>query len=234
MRPEQPGLQATSEDSEWVSLSDLMAGLMMVFLCIAVVMMRSVMEEREKIRALAEDYRDNQLAIYQALRDEFRNDLPRWGASIDKEKLAIAFNNSDAMFQAGAAEMNRTATEVMRSFFPRYIRALKPYMDSISAIHIEGHTSSEWGGDVGPQANYFNNLALSQERSRAVLRFVHTLVPAAEAATMQSLVAAVGYSSARPVLHTDGSEDAEKSRRVAFRVITDSEAHIHQILEEAL
>ncbi|WP_237060385.1 OmpA/MotB family protein [Microbulbifer sediminum] len=234
MRPEQLGLQAGNEDSEWVSLSDLMAGLMMVFLCIAVVMMRSVMEEREKIRALAVDYRDNQLAIYHALHDEFENDLPRWGATIDKEKLAIAFNNSDAMFQAGASEMNTAATKVMRSFFPRYIRALKPYMDSISAIHIEGHTSSEWGGDTGAQTNYFNNLALSQERSRAVLHFVHTLVPAEEAASMRAMVAAVGYSSARPVLHPDGREDAEKSRRVAFRVITDSESHIHQILEEAL
>lgn len=224
----------SSEESEWLSVSDLMAGLMMVFLCISIVMMRSMMDEREKIRALATSYRDNQLAIYQTLVGEFAGDLQRWGATIDKDSLTIAFNNSDAMFQTGAAEMNRQAQRVMENFFPRYLAALKPYLGSIRAIHIEGHTSSEWGAGGSRSENYFNNLRLSQNRSREVLRFVHSLVPEEEVPGMLALVAAVGYSSARPVLRADGSEDPEKSKRVAFRVIINSEAQIHRILEEAL
>lgn len=223
-----------SEEGEWLSVSDLMAGLMMVFLCISIVMMRSMMEEREKIRALARSYHDNQLAIYQTLVREFEDDLPHWGAAIDKDSLTISFNNSDAMFQTGAAEMNADAQKVMENFFPRYLAALKPYLDSVRAIHIEGHTSSEWGTGGSRSDNYFNNLRLSQNRSREVLRFVHSLVPAEEVPGMLALVAAVGYSSARPVLRADGSEDPEKSKRVAFRVITNSEAQIHRILEEAL
>ncbi|MBB3062352.1 OmpA/MotB family protein [Microbulbifer rhizosphaerae] len=223
-----------SEEGEWLSVSDLMAGLMMVFLCISIVMMRSMMEEREKIRALAQSYRDNQLAIYQTLVREFEGDLPHWGAAIDKDSLTISFNNSDAMFQTGAAEMNADAQKVMENFFPRYLAALNPYLDSVRAIHIEGHTSSEWGTGGSRSENYFNNLRLSQSRSREVLRFVHSLVPAEEVPGMLALVAAVGYSSARPVLRADGSEDPEKSKRVAFRVITNSEAQIHRILEEAL
>ncbi|WP_346838864.1 OmpA family protein [Microbulbifer sp. SAOS-129_SWC] len=226
--------RAPGEESEWLSVSDLMAGLMMVFLCISIVMMRSMMEEREKVRALAQSYRDNQLAIYQTLMREFADDLPRWGATIDKDRLVIAFNNSDAMFSTGAAELNANAQQVMRDFFPRYIAALKPYLGSIRAIHIEGHTSSEWGGGGSARENYFNNLRLSQNRSREVLYFVEGLVPEKEVPGMLALVAAVGYSSARPVLRADGSEDPEKSKRVAFRVITNSEAQIHRILEEAL
>ncbi|MEX2963628.1 flagellar motor protein MotB [Microbulbifer sp. TYP-18] len=223
-----------SEDGEWLSVSDLMAGLMMVFLCIAIVMMRSVMEEREKIRALAQSFRDNQLAIYQSLEREFGPDLPLWGATLDKDRLTIAFNNSDAMFQTGKAEMNLQARQIMEDFFPRYIAVLKPYLGSILAIHIEGHTSSEWAGGSGPRENYFNNLRLSQNRSREVLRFVQGQMPREEVPGMLALVAAVGYSSARPVLRADGTEDPEKSKRVAFRVITNSEAQIHRILEEAL
>ncbi|WP_193164893.1 OmpA/MotB family protein [Microbulbifer hainanensis] len=226
--------RGSSEESEWLSVSDLMAGLMMVFLCISIVMMRSMMEEREKIRALAQSYRDNQLAIYQTLVREFADDLPRWGATIDKDRLVIAFNNSDAMFSTGSAELNGDAQRVMENFFPRYIAALKPYLGSIRAIHIEGHTSSEWGGGGNSRENYFNNLRLSQNRSREVLHFVQEQVPADEVPGMLALVAAVGYSSARPVLRSDGSEDPEKSKRVAFRVITNSEAQIHRILEEAL
>lgn len=223
-----------ADDGEWLSVSDLMAGLMMVFLCISIVMMRSMMEEREKIRALAQSYRDNQLAIYQTLVAEFEDDLPRWGATIDKDRLIIAFNNSDAMFTTGEAEMNLQAQRVMENFFPRYITALKPYLGSIRAIHIEGHTSSEWGAGGSSNDNYFKNLRLSQSRSREVLHHVQGLVPEAEVPGMLALVAAVGYSSARPVLRDDGSEDPEKSKRVAFRVITNSEAQIHRILEEAL
>ncbi|AOS96912.1 flagellar motor protein MotS [Microbulbifer aggregans] len=223
-----------TEDGEWLSVSDLMAGLMMVFLCISIVMMRSMMEEREKIRALAQSYRDNQLAIYQTLVQEFETDLNRWGATIDKDRLIIAFNNSDAMFPVGQAEMNRDAQRVMEDFFPRYISALKPFLGSIRAIHIEGHTSSEWGAGGTSTDNYFKNLRLSQSRSREVLRHVQGLMPKAEVPGMLALVAAVGYSSARPVLREDGSEDPEKSKRVAFRVITNSEAQIHRILEEAM
>jgi outer membrane protein OmpA-like peptidoglycan-associated protein len=223
-----------ADDGEWLSVSDLMAGLMMVFLCISIVMMRSMMEEREKIRARAQSYRDNQLAIYQTLVAEFEDDLPRWGATIDKDRLIIAFNNSDAMFTTGEAEMNLQAQRVMENFFPRYITALKPYLGSIRAIHIEGHTSSEWGAGGSSNDNYFKNLRLSQSRSREVLHHVQGLVPEAEVPGMLALVAAVGYSSARPVLRADGSEDPEKSKRVAFRVITNSEAQIHRILEEAL
>lgn len=226
--------RSSAEDGEWLSLSDLMAGLMMVFLCISIVMMRSMMEEREKIRALAQSYRANQLAIYQSLASEFAQDLQRWGATLDKDRLTIAFNDSDAMFQTGAAEMNFHAQEIMENFFPRYIAVLQPYLGSILAIHIEGHTSSEWAGGSSTQENYFNNLRLSQNRSREVLRFVQGQVPAAEVPGMLALVAAVGYSSARPILRADGSEDPEKSKRVAFRVITNSEAQIHRILEEAL
>lgn len=222
------------EEGEWLSVSDLMAGLMMVFLCISIVMMRSMIEEREKIRAMAQSFRDNQLAIYQSLVEEFEDDLPRWGATIDRDQLTIAFNDSDAMFQTGDAELDPEAQRVMRNFFPRYIAALQPYLGSIRAIHIEGHTSSEWGAGGSPKENYFNNLRLSQNRSREVLRFVHGLVPAQEVPGMLQLVAAVGYSSARPVLRADGREDPEKSKRVAFRVITNAEAQIHRILEEAL
>ncbi|WP_237066807.1 OmpA/MotB family protein [Microbulbifer guangxiensis] len=228
------GRNQGSEESEWLSVSDLMAGLMMVFLCISIVMMRSMMEEREKIRALAQSYRDNQLAIYQSLVMEFGEDLQHWGATIDKDRLIIAFNNADAMFPTGEAEMNQEAQWVMEDFFPRYIHVLKPYLGSIRAIHIEGHTSSEWGSGGSSRDNYFKNLRLSQSRSREVLHHVQGLVPEAEVPGMLALVAAVGYSSARPVLRKDGTEDPEKSKRVAFRVITNSEAQIHRILEEAL
>ncbi|MFD1217267.1 OmpA/MotB family protein [Microbulbifer celer] len=226
--------QDRGDDASWISVSDLMAGLMMVFLCIAVAMMRSVMIEREKIRTIAMSYKENQLAIYETLQREFAPDLGRWGATIDRETLTIAFNNSDAMFETGEAELNASYQVVFEEFFPRYMNVLAPFRTSIEAVRIEGHTSSGWGQSSDPNAMYFNNLRLSQDRARSVLRFVYTL----DAVTsynswMMKNVAAVGYSSSRPIYNADGSENIDQSKRVAFRVITNSETKIHSILEES-
>lgn len=241
-RPPRAGFQGRDhgagdrgEDSSWISVSDLMAGLMMVFLCIAVAMMRSVMIEREKIRTIALSYKENQLAIYESLQREFEPDLPRWGATIDRDTLTVAFNNSDAMFDIGQARLNSGSQVSLQEFFPRYMQVLAPFKKSIEAVRIEGHTSSGWGQSNDRNAVYFNNLRLSQDRARSVLRYVYTLdAVTAHSNWMMQNVAAVGYSSSRPIYNSDGSENIDQSKRVAFRVITNSENKIHSILEESL
>ena len=70
-----------NEDGEhWLTVSDLMAGLMMVFLFIAIAFMRHVSIERDKIKDVAVAYQQNQVAIFDALNEEFRNDLSQWKA----------------------------------------------------------------------------------------------------------------------------------------------------------
>ncbi|GLS27196.1 flagellar motor protein MotB [Marinibactrum halimedae] len=224
----------SGEESSWVSVADLMAALMMVFLCISVAMMRSVMVEREKIRTIAMSYKENQLAIYESLTEEFGHDLPRWGAFIDRETLTIAFNQSDTMFETGKAQLSTAYQDVFTEFFPRYMKVLSPYTDSIEALRIEGHTNSQWGTSDNVGDSYFNNLRLSQERARSVLKFVYSLSAMDNHHQwMMHNIAAVGYSSSRLILNDDGSENSEQSKRVAFRVITNSETKIHSILEES-
>lgn len=54
-----------SEQGEhWMSVSDLMAGLMMVFLFISVALMMDATRERDKIKDVAETYEKTQQAIY--------------------------------------------------------------------------------------------------------------------------------------------------------------------------
>ena len=70
------GKPKEKEDGEhWLTVSDLMAGLMMVFLFIAIAFMRHVSIERDKIKDVAVAYQQNQVAIFDALNAEFENDL---------------------------------------------------------------------------------------------------------------------------------------------------------------
>lgn len=222
------------EESHWLSVSDLMAGLMMVFLFISIALMINAFKERDQIKKVAVAYQENQVAIYDALMKEFEKDLNRWDAAIDEDTLTFTFRSPDVLFETGKIELNTKYTALLTEFFPRFLAALEPYKDSISEVRIEGHTSSIWNRKSSDQEAYFQNMALSQGRTRAVLEYVYNLDSSiSEQPWIKTHVAAVGLSSSRPVLDANGNEDLAKSRRVSFRVVTNSEIQIKRILEEA-
>lgn len=68
---------------------------------------------------------------------------------------------------------------------------------------------------------YFKNMALSQDRTRSILQFAMDL-PLASRLTewAKPLITANGLSSSKLVLNKEGREDAARSRRVEFRLIT--------------
>jgi outer membrane protein OmpA-like peptidoglycan-associated protein len=223
-----------SEGGEhWMSVSDLMAGLMMVFLFISVALMMDATQERDKIKEVAETYEKTQQAIYLALYDEFKDDLTKWGAEISREDLSLNFTSPEVLFGQGSSALTGKFQRILDDFFPRYLEVLDQYKPDIQEIRVEGHTSSRWNHGTSENEAYFNNMALSQSRTRAVLYYVMDIksVQIEHAGWVKSHVAAVGYSSSKLILNENGNEDAEKSRRVSFRVITNAEIQIRKILE---
>lgn len=219
------------EQTQWMPVSDLMAGLMMVFLFISVSMMRYALVEKDRIREVAVAYQETQLAIYEALKDEFQNDLDNWGAEIDKDTLTVAFQSPDINFTLGSKQLTSRYKIILSDFFPRYIKLLEPYQVSVSEIRIEGHTSSGWRQENSLSESYFKNMELSQERTRSVLRYVYNLPQiTADRPWIKSNVAAVGLSSSKLKYSSDGQEDADRSRRVTFRVISNADVQIKKIL----
>ena len=71
------GTSSREEEGEWLSVSDLMAGLMVIFLFIAIVFIRPLAEQNLEIKEIARTWQENELEIYKALLDEFEEDLPR-------------------------------------------------------------------------------------------------------------------------------------------------------------
>lgn len=216
----------------WMSVSDLMAGLMMVFLFISVALMRDAMIERDKIKEVAVTYNETQKALYLALFNEFESDLAKWDAELDRETLSVNFKSPDVLFATGKSDLSDEFQAILADFFPRYLAILDQFQQSIQEIRIEGHTSSQWNHNSTDSEAYFNNMSLSQSRTRSVLAYLMNL-PSVEETHYQwvkSNVAAVGYSSSKLVLNDSGTEDAVRSRRVSFRVITNAETQIRKIL----
>jgi len=219
------------EESHWLSVSDLMAGLMIVFLFIAIAMMRHAYIERDKIKQVAVAYQENQVAIFDALNDEFKADLKVWNAEINEETLTFTFKSPEVLFETGEANLNGAYKKLLDDFFPRYMQVLTPFKSSINEVRIEGHTSSAWGAATDDRA-YFENMRLSQGRTRAVLQYVYLLPKVnADKQWVKKHIAAVGLSSSRLVYYKSGRENNTASRRVSFRVITNSDIQIKRILE---
>jgi outer membrane protein OmpA-like peptidoglycan-associated protein len=222
------------DESHWLSVSDLMSGLMIVFLFIAIALMRHAFVERDKIKQVAVAYQENQVAIYEQLKREFEPDLKKWNADIDEDTLTFTFKSPDVLFKEGETTLSQQYKILLQDFFPRYMEVLKTYRDSINEIRIEGHTSSRWNSNTSNRNAYFNNMQLSQGRTQAVLSYVFDLESSSGYRDwIKSNFAAVGLSSSKLILDDKGDEDSSKSRRVSFRVITNAEIQIKRILETA-
>ena len=228
------GSSKQKDDGEhWLTVSDLMAGLMMVFLFIAIAFMRHVSIERDKIKDVAVAYQENQVAIFDALNSEFENDLNPWQASIDKETLSFQFDSPEVLFASGASSLKVEFKQILADFIPRYLLVLDKYRSSIDEVRIEGHTSSEWGNGTNQDDAYFFNMSLSQNRTRSVLNYSYFLskLSSEQRAWIKSSFAAVGLASSRLKLNEDKTENKQKSRRVSFRVITNADIQIRKIVE---
>lgn len=226
--------KATKQASEhWISMSDLMAGLMMVFLLISVAFMRYVQIERDKIKEVAVAYQNTQVAIYEALEKEFVNDLEKWDAEIDKSTLEFRFKSPEVLFDTGKIDLKPVFRGILDDFFPRYIVILDKFRNDITEVRIEGHTSSIWSGAMSPEDAYFRNMELSQGRTRAVLQYLYIMPTISiHKDWMRQSFAAVGFSSGRLVVNESGSEDSLRSRRVTFKVMTNAELQIRRIIQE--
>ncbi len=156
--------------------------------------------------------------LYQELLTEFQDDLPKWFAEIDRNSLTIRFQNPDFRFQVGLWSVNQSYKSILTDFFPRYVNVLKKYEHAIEALSIEGHTSSEWRSSSSRDEAYFSNMALSHDRTRAVLEFCLKLASVTSYKDwLFSILTANGLASSHLVVE-NGFENVEYSRRVEFRI----------------
>jgi outer membrane protein OmpA-like peptidoglycan-associated protein len=162
---------------------------------------------------------------------EFKDDLNEWNANIDKQTLSVKFKSPEVLFSPGSSKLQPKFKVILTDFFPRYVNILtnKKYKDDIEEIRIEGHTSSEWSSDATPEQAYFYNMELSQDRTREVLEFCFKHTVKDDRQWIRERLTANGLSSSKLVINND-MEDKEKSRRVEFRVRTNSENRIVKII----
>lgn len=229
------GSRSQAKEEHWIPLSDLMTGLMMMFMLIAIIFMLKVEADSQKVKDVARIYDEMRTDLYKDLREEFKEDLPRWGAELDKN-LALRFKSPDVLFDSNRSDLKPGFIQILNDFFPRYVRILtsKKYRAAIEEIRIEGHTSTVWSGATSVSDAYFKNMELSQSRTRSVLQHVLSEGKvASEQDWLKTHLTANGLSSSKPILKPSGAEDMIKSQRVEFKVRTNADERIAAILRTA-
>lgn len=221
-------------EEHWIAVSDLMSGLMMLFLLISVMYLVIVERKNDEIERIVVLYEDLREELYQDLQTEFAADLPLWGAELG-EDLKLRFTNTELLFEEGESSLKPEFSLILSDFFPRYMGILTSatYRSEITEVRIEGHTSSSWSQARDSDDAYLRNMALSQERTRTTLGYILGLESVAhEKQWLRERLTANGLSSSQLITAADGQEDAERSRRVEFVVVTDAETRLSTILQE--
>ncbi len=237
-----PKSKSLSDENPFsLSLGDLMAGLLLIFVLLLSFLMLDLMEKEERdneinkrLLEIFTDYVKLREELYKDLKKEFEKDLQKWNAVLDREKLSVRFREPKVLFKQGEAEVQFAFKEILDDFFPRYIKILKrpEYINNIAEIRIEGHTSSEWSKAVSEEEAYILNMELSQDRTRSVLQYVlHIHEIGTNRDWIQQLLTANGLSSSKLIDNPDGTQNKEESRRVEFRVRTNAEKQLEKIKE---
>lgn len=220
------------ETSYWLSYSDMMAALLLIFiLIISFTILQSkvqyeqkeneleaeqqlVQEQQEQLEEQQEQL-DKLLGIrtelIEALKEEF--DGSDLSVGVDEKTGSIALDSS-ILFDSGQYTLKSSGEELLQKFIPKYISVLtnEEFKDYISEIIIEGHTDS--------QGDYLYNLELSQKRALSVATFCldadKQVLSDKQIENLRSIITANGKSYSNPILDSDGKEDQNASRRVEF------------------
>ncbi|MDC6350466.1 OmpA family protein [Zeaxanthinibacter sp. PT1] len=232
------------EENIWVSLSDIMTGLMVIFMFIAISYILEVKKEQERRDIIFEEFKATKENLYAELEKEFKDDFAKWEVELDKD-LSIKFTNPDVLFELGKANIRRDFAVILNQFLPRYFDVLRQekYRSRISEIRIEGHT------DTVPAPSYdrdpyIGNVRLSQERSAEVLKYFRQMeyyqnLSPEEERKLQFWLTANGLSFGRTLddskqltALSNQPPDNELSRRVEFRIITSSDSLVNTVLKQ--
>ena len=232
-----------NQHNNWMSFSDLMTGLMVIFMFIAISYMLEAKKEQAKQNIIFEEFKATQEALYADLEHEFKDDFKDWEVQLDKD-LSIKFTNPDILFESGEDKIKPKFQDILSSFLPRYFDVLlqDKYQNKIIEVRMEGHTD-RIPAPIYDSDPYIANIILSQLRAASVMRYFRKMsyfnsLSKSKQIRLQSWLTANGLSYGR-TLDLDGvltsvsgkPTNNKKSRRGEFRIMTSSEKLVNEVIQ---
>lgn len=224
----------------WLSVSDLMTGLMVIFLFVAIAYISRV----QKNQSVLTDYVETKNEMHDKLVNEFAGDTLKWQMAIGKD-LTMKFKEPTVLFATGTYELTPRFKEILNEFLPRYFNILlnDSLSNRIQEIRIEGHTDDVPipRYDLDP---YIANAMLSQQRALSVVRYFRSMsafknYTPEQQRQIEFWLTANGLSYGK-ALDSNGTYtqqsgkpiDKDLSRRVEFRIVTSGDEVLENFVKK--
>lgn len=231
---------SSRQTSNWISLSDMMTGLMLIFLLIAVLTISQVVAQENERQQMITEYDLSKEEIYSDLEEAFGGKKDEWGIEIARD-LSIKFQNPDLLFDTDDSNLKDNYKQILDDFIPRYLAIVNKdeYKDRIREVRIEGHTA-----EVSPaHPTYMSTISLSQNRANSVLAYMlenqyYLSLGESDKAKLLFWFTANGLGKGRTLdssgeyTFESGQTISQNSRRVEFRIVTTSEELIEEIISK--
>ena len=213
MRRTPPKSKTLADENPFnLSLGDLMAGLLLIFvLLLSFVMLRLenlIAERRSQLEQLDDRERIKKLLIRRLLKE-----LAEFDVEVDPDTGVIRIKEG-ILFDFGEDELKQSGKAFLRRFTPKYVGILlsDPLVkEHIAQVIIEGHTDNVGG--------YEYNLSLSLRRANSVAAYLFTkeFGTFRYADDLKKLLSANGRSFVQPIADNDTSTGSAQNRRVELQ-----------------
>ena len=193
---DEPVIEESS--TEWVSISDLMSGLLLIFALLVVATLY-------QLKQIQEESQNKRIIVVQALKQQF--DANGINAEVNPETGDITLLDS-VLFDHDDDELKEDGKEFLTKFLPVYIGVIflnESISEEITRIIIEGHTSSD--GSAG------YNMHLSLERANAVFQHINDMDVGNRNSEFIEKIQVAG----RGKVDSDSGAVVDSDRKVIFR-----------------
>jgi len=211
-----------TETNYWMSYSDLMSALLMVFTLLLAIVILDYRDDLSEKQRQIEEVTNVKNDIIAALTDEFKDSNVK--IEVDEQTGAIRFPGS-ILYEFGSYKISDSGEKFLEQFVPKYFGIILQdrFKDEISNIIIEGHTDNE--------GTYLYNLSLSQNRAFSVVETVYGegFPNFKEKDLSKEFITSNGRSFTVPLTNEQGVYDPEKSRRVEFLFRLKEDERIQEI-----
>ena len=211
-------IQLKKEDSSennifWVTMTDLMTALVLVFIILFFyTYMTSFAEKIERT--------NEQQKAAEALEETLKKQ--NIDAAINGITGVVKISDLE-LFELNSYELSQKGKDYLSKFAPAYLNSLfsnKYLNENIDKIIIQGHTDSQtFKGEYSKDEQYMKNMELSLKRAYSVANFmINTPYNKNNGDRLHKIVIVEGASYSNPI-YTNNKEDYDKSRRVELKIV---------------
>ncbi len=208
------------ESNYWISISDLMSGILIIFILLFIYKMldyqgeiekqKDLQSELTKTKQMVIELSNTRMKIIALLKEEFEKE--HLDIVIDANTGAIKLKEG-ILYDTGKSLIKEDGKVFLQRFMPIYLRILlenEEIKKELGEIIIEGHTD-----DVN---TYIYNLKLSQDRAFNVVSYLMSSeFSYMNKSELEKFLTANGKSFSNLVYNSRGEIDRESSRRVEFK-----------------